>query len=333
MNRLTLFVALTVAVMLGVGAYAYAEVQRSDHIRHRAPTVAVAPEVELPQGSRIVFRHTGLDEEYGTVAEVPLDDPGGARAFTGTACDRVYATAEVMSCLVTERGVVTKYRLDELSTDGSVLQSASVPGIPSRTRLSPDGSLVASTTFVSGHSYMQVGFSTATAIRDVGGSSHGDLEKFQLNINGKDVAPVDRNVWGVTFVDDNLFYATVGTGGHTYLVKGDLAARTLTSVRENAECPSVSPDGTHIAYKVANEGDPHWTFAVLDLATGTQTVLAGETANVDDQAEWLDDDTILYGLPRADEPGVTDVWTLDTRADATPELLIQQAWSPSVVRQ
>ena len=44
-----------------------------------------------------------------------------------------------------------------------------MPGIPSRTRLSPDGSLVSTTTFVSGHSYMQVGFSTATEIRDVGG--------------------------------------------------------------------------------------------------------------------------------------------------------------------
>ena len=51
---------------------------------------------------------------------------------------------------------------------------------------------------------------------------------------------------------------------------------------------------------------------MLDLATGERTVLAGETHNVDDQIEWLDDDTILYGLPRDDEPGVTDVWSLDT---------------------
>jgi protease II len=115
-------------------------------------------------------------------------------------------------------------------------------------------------------------------------------------------------------------------------VQGDLAARTLTSVRQNAECPSVSPDGTHVAYKVAGKGDPHWTFAVLDLTTGEETLLSGETRNVDDQAEWLDDDTLLYGMPREDEPGVTDVWALDTHADATPELLIEQAWSPAVVR-
>jgi hypothetical protein len=229
--------------------------------------------------------------------------------------------------------VVTKYRIDELAPDGTVLKTDDLPGIPSRTRLSPDGSLVSSTTFVSGHSYMQVGFSTATEIREVGGRSLGNLEKFQLTIDRKDVAPVDRNVWGVTFVDDDTFYATVGTGGKTYLVRGDVSDRTLTSVRENAECPSISPDGTHVAYKVANKGDPHWTFAVLDLATGEQTLLTGETRNVDDQAEWLDDDTLLYGMPREDEPGVTDVWGIDTRGDAEPMLLIEQAWSPAVVRQ
>ena len=56
------------------------------------------------------------------------------------------------------------------------------------------------------------------------------------------------------------------------------------------------------------------------------------TQGVDDQAEWLDDDTLLYGLPRADQPGTTDVWAVDTAADATPALLIPGAWSPAVVR-
>ena len=102
---------------------------------------------------------------------------------------------------------------------------------------------------------------------------------------------------------------------------------------ENAECPSHLAGRHAVAYKVDHTtADPHWTLAVLDLATGRQTLLAGETHNVDDQVEWLDDDTILYGLPRDGEPGVTDVWSLDTSSDATPELLIQQAWSPSVVR-
>ena len=213
----------------------------------------------------------------------------------------------------------------------------SLPGIPSRTRLSPDGTLVSSTTFVSGHSYMQVGFSTATEIRDVGGSGHGNLEKFDLVLARQaSVAPRDRNIWGVTFADDdNTFYATVGTGGETYLVRGDLAARTLTSVADHVECPSLSPDGTRIGFKQATErdGQTWWTPAVLDLATGERTVLAGETRNVDDQVEWLDDDTLLYGLARDDEPGVTDVWAARHHAPTPqPRLLIEQAWSPAVVR-
>ncbi len=41
-----------------------------------------------------------------------------------------------------------------------------------------------------------------------------------------------------------------------------------------------------------------WRLAVLDLRTGQQTRLA-EQHSVDDQPEWLDDQHILYGLPRA----------------------------------
>jgi L-2-hydroxyglutarate oxidase LhgO len=39
------------------------------------------------------------------------------------------------------------------------------------------------------------------------------------------------------------------------------------------------------------------------------------TAGCDDQTERLDDTTILCGTARADEPGTTDVWSLDI---ATP---------------
>jgi len=105
-------------------------------------------------------------------------------------------------------------------------------------------------------------------------------------------------------------------------------------VRSDVECPSLSPDGARLAYKVDDPGPgTHWSFAVLDLATGRETVLAGETRGVDDQAAWLDDDTLLYGVPRSDEPGVSDVWSLDVdRSDALPDLLVEQAWSPAVVR-
>jgi hypothetical protein len=286
------------------------------------------------EGPRIVFRNTGLDDRYGQVAMVPLSDPGGPRTFTGVACDRVYATATEESCLRAGQGGASGSDLVQLNRSWQVVATDPVPGLPSRTRISPDGSLVASTTFVSGHAYMQIGFSTETIVRHFDGTGYGNLESFRLIIDGHTVKPEDRNVWGVTFArDDDTFYATVGTDGSTYLVKGSLSARTLTAIHTNAECPSLSPDGTHVAYKVdIGNGQKWWTPAVLDLETGVQTLLGGERRNIDDQVEWLDGHTLLYGVPRTDEAGVDDIWALRTTPWAKPRLLIKNAWSPAVIR-
>jgi hypothetical protein len=326
-----------VVVVAVVGAVGYALHDRSRYVKKiaDAPKIATTAPTAYDGKPRIVFRNTAIGKSYGLVATVPVSDPSAPRALTKVACDRVDASPTGESCLRTERGVVTGYTWLDLSPTYKTEHTEPLAGIPSRTRLSTDGSLVASTSFVTGHSYMQIGFSTATVVRKVGGSSYGNLERFRLVIDGRTVNPTDRNVWGVTFAaDDNTFYATVATGGTPYLVRGDLAKRTLTSVRSPAECPSLSPDGTQVAYKV-NVGTgttTHWTIGVLDLATGKQVLLSGEPGSVDDQVEWLDDSTLLYGLPRADEPGVTDVWAIGTDVAATPKLFLKQAWSPSVVR-
>ena len=332
--RIVIFVAVVAVVATAATAYAVRDSRRYHEVSTRPPAAEQAPITAIPEGPRIAFRHTGLDSKYGTVAVVAADNPGGPRAFTGVPCDRVDATADGASCLLTDPGLVKKFQADRLSPDWKVVDSSPLPGLPSRTRLSDDGTLVATTTFVSGHSYMTTGFSTMTRISEVDGRDYGNLEKFQLVIDGRDVAPSDRNIWGVTFRDDRSFFATVGTGGRTYLIAGDLADRTLTSVTENAECPSVSPDGTRVAFKVdvAPGDEKVWQLAVLDIASGARTVLAGSPRGVDDQVEWLDDDTLLYGLPRDGEAGVTDVWSLDVGRDTRPTLLIEDAWSPTVIR-
>jgi hypothetical protein len=323
-------VVLAVVILLVVGtstAYGLTELHRTRARASRPVAVAVADRAAIESGPRIVFRHTGLDGDYGVVAEVALSDPSGPRAFTGVTCDRVYARAEVATCLKTDRGVVTHYEADDLDADWRQTASVPVAGLPSRTRLSPDGTLASSTVFVNGDSYMTTGFSTRTVVRHIGGASYGDLEAFALILDGKRVAPTDRNIWGVTFAaDDDTFYATVATGGRTYLARGSLRARTLTTIAGHVECPSLSPDGTQIAFKQART-DPKrgswWTPAVLDLKTGKRTILTGEVHNVDDQIEWLDDDTLLYGLPRDGAPGVTDVWALDTAASARPPAVVR----------
>jgi len=46
----------------------------------------------------------------------------------------------------------------------------------------------------------------------------------------------------------------LGTGGHTYLVRGDLARREVGTPRTNAECLSLSPDGRRLVYKKRTGG-------------------------------------------------------------------------------
>jgi Tol biopolymer transport system component len=124
------------------------------------------------------------------------------------------------------------------------------------------------------------------------------------------------------------------TAGVTYLVRGDIPSRTLETLAENVECPSLSPDGTRVAFKQVTSGSGptvHWTPAIYDLATGEVRLLP-EQRGIDDQIEWLDDDTILYGLPREDAVGDSDVWMLAADGSSPPELFIEHAWSPSVVR-
>lgn len=334
--RLLAFVAIVVALVAGAGIYVVTEGREVRAQRSSEPDALRTPVASVTDGSRIVFRHTGIDNQYGVVAIVPLDDPGGARAFTDVACDRVAARPAGASCLFTDAGVTTSFAVKEYDPAWNEVGSTPLPGTPSRTRLSPDGSLVATTVFVSGHSYMSSGFSTATEVHEFGGGDRwGNLEEFDLTVDGRAVNPVDRNIWGVTFVDDETFYATVATGDRTLLVEGSLSDRALTSVSPDAECPSLSPDGSRVAFKVdVDPGRPVvWQVAVQDLVTGERTVLAQGPRGLDDQVEWLDDDTLLYGLPRADEPGVTDVWSVDADAAAEPELLIEHAWSPTVVRQ
>ncbi|GAA1724850.1 hypothetical protein [Microbacterium paludicola] len=319
-------VAVTAAVVLfGLNAYA-AHVSARD----TAPPVAQADLATVRADPHIVFRSTASGADHGRVALVPLTDPDGPRAITGATCDRVYAAAGQATCLRTERGVVTTFQGSLLDASWNEVASWPLAGLPSRTRMSSDGSLIATTSFVTGHSYAGTGFSTRTEVRTTAGRDYGSIEDFTLLVDGTEYDAVDRNMWGVTFTGGDGFYATAASAGRTWLVRGDLEERTLSAVRENAECPSISPDGERVAYK-KSRGDGEWAIAVLDLATGRERML-GEARSVDDQPEWLDDDTVLYGLPRADEAGVTDVWAIDLAPGAEPRVLIPQAWSPSVVR-
>jgi hypothetical protein len=335
-TRVAVLVGVVVLAVVGaVGFVLLTQKARQDALANTPPIASREDLASVAAVPHIVFRSTALGPHYGFVAAVPVSDPDGARAFTPAECDRVYARPRLTLCVEADRGVVTTYKARLLGADWQPLKDLSLTGIPSRARLSPDGSLMATTTFVFGDSYANPGqFSTRTLISNAtDGVPVADLEQFTLRVDGEVNDAPDRNIWGVTFADDNTFYATAATGGKTWLVRGDVAARTLTSIRSDVECPSVSPDGTRIAFKKHGSLPPgKWRLAVYDLRSGTETLLA-ETHSVDDQAEWLDNDHVLYGLARAQAgTASSDVWVARADGSGTPTVLIYDAWSPAVVR-
>ena len=169
----------------------------------------------------------------------------------------------------------------------------------------------------------QTGFPARAGLSEVDrGRLVKTIEELPVFVDGKRYFAADVNYWGITFAPDgNRFYATLDSKGKTYLVEADFARYRGKAVRENVECPSLSPDGKRVAFK-KKVGEGVWRLSVLDLASLRETELA-ETRSVDDQALWQDDHTVLYGLENA-------VWTVPADGSGAPRKLPGDAASPAV---
>jgi len=281
----------------------------------------------------LVFRHTGVDANYNMMTVAPLDRPT-AGLGAGLRCERVSFAAGRGICLQADRGVFTSYKAVLIDRALTAIGSMKLDGSPSRSRVAPDGRVGAFTVFVSGHAYAASGFSTRTTLVDMAsGDALGDLEQFTTWRNGVRFKAADFNFWGVTFTrDSNVFYASLGTGGKTYLLKGDLALRKLTVLADNVECPSISPDDRLIVFKrrVGSAANA-WRLYVMDLATLTARPLAAETQFVDDQPEWLDSGHVLYAIQRPSS-ATSDVWVAPVDDSAPAHVFLPEASSPIVVR-
>jgi hypothetical protein len=327
-------IMLSAVLCLGLagGYFIYVRAQGSSMLS--ASSESVANLAIVLAGPHVVFRSTALGPHYAQLAAVPLDDPAGARASLGLTCERTYATRNAGVCLFAKRGVVQTYGITMLDGQLQPAGNAELVGLPSRVRISADSSLVATTAFVGGHSYAQGSFSTETIIRR-DGKSLGNIESWRSTVDGRSLRSADQNFWGVTFAgDDDTFYATAASRSTTWLMRGSLKGKSMISLHTDAECPSLSPDQTKIAYKKRLDSKARgvWRLAVLDLRTGRESLL-GETRSVDDQVEWLDDNRLLYALSRpGSEATTSDVWVVPADGTGSPAVFIPEASSPAVVR-
>jgi hypothetical protein len=305
-----------------------------------APAVREIPAPAAPSApAHVFFRHNGVDADYGRLAVSQLVDRGQRQFVAGLSCEVAYVARTRGICLVADRGILTTYRavLFDLR-EGRTLGELPLAGPPSRARVSADGRLAALTVFVTGHSYTSVDFSTQTLLVDIErGAVLADVQQdFEVRRDGKVIREEDFNFWGVTFTPDSRsFYATLSTAGRHYLIRGDVAGRSADVVHDDVECPSVSPSGRQVAFKRRRPGlrQVEWDLRVLDLATGRETLLP-ERRSVDDQLEWLDEDHVLYTMPKSgDEAGPsTDVWLTRVAPDAVPTVFLTNAYSPAVLR-
>ncbi len=314
-NRIVLGVAALVLVVT-FGVVYVGGVARRSHTTTGTVSTASAPGLRY------------IDENDGEQT-VRVLAPNGTRSATNLHCLRFYQAGGTMVCLrLSEPG--PDYEAAVFDTDGTLLKTFYLLGIPSRARVSASGRIVSWTDFTNGDSYgIPGGFSTRTGYYDRRtGQSVADMETFTVFIDGRQESRANFNFWGMTVAsDDRHFYATLGSGNDTWLVYGDMVTHTVHTVHTNAECPSLAPDQKHVAYKKRN-GQGVWQLFVLDLDTNSETLIPG-TLGIDDQAAWLDDHTLAYALGTGNANNPPSIHSSASDGTGRPRLLVSDASSPS----
>ena len=319
-NSKKILAALVVLCVLGGGAYvALAALGPSETTTDARPQATA----ELARTDLMVRAVDPAKPQLNGRAFVV--DHGKVKRLPGDlSCERVYFAAGRGLCMgVAPSGV--DYTAQVFDSKMQAISAIPLSGLPSRARVSSDGRYGAMTVFVSGDAYLEssTAFSTRTYVVEMAsGKAIGQLEQFGVSKDGKPIDAADFNFWGMTFDprSSDRFYATLGTGDHHYLVQGSVSGREMRVLRDGVECPSLSPDGRQIAFKSRIGHSNRWRLRVLELSTLADHPVA-EKRSIDDQAEWLDDDTLVYSDGR-------NVYTVPADGSGEARLLVRDATSP-----
>lgn len=300
------------------------------------PTVEAAIEPGLaaaPGEVMVINRVPGPD--YGRLAIRHAD---GTRTLLDRTCLRVHISADHGVCISQNEGIVPTFTTTFFEAVNPEVEIKSYPSaLPSRARISPEGTLSAVTAFVTGSSYADIGGEATTIVTiDEIDSSRllRGITGFEIDSDESRFDNLNPQYWGITFVDENEFYITGYFGEQPEVMHGWVDMLTMEPTGLIGSCPSLSPDGRTLVYKELQD-DGSFQLVAVDLETDESWAL-GETRSVDDQVEWLDDDTILYALhPDGREDLVQpefDIWMVDIAPGSEPEIFLPNADSPAVAR-
>jgi hypothetical protein len=342
-KRALIFVAVIVLCTLGVASYVRWRQQARTPAAGATPFLdlgdpAVAARLEQARATPHVSYLSRRTDSFDQVGVVSMANREAPLLFATPACERSYFGAQTGLCLVINRESITP-KAYAVFVDRRLQPIKQLPldGLPIRARVSPDNRWAAATVFVTGESYVG-DFTTRTSLFNLAdGSVIDTLETFTVERDGKVFKEIDFNFWGVTFFSSgDRFLATLGTGGKRFLVEGDITRRHMKVLHDDVECPSLSPDETRIVFKRASTVKGAWRLWAMTLATAEQWPVTDEDRYIDDQAEWLDNDRVLYGLLYGEgvPENALSIWVSDVSRESgfDASIFIRSASSPSAVR-
>lgn len=289
-----------------------------------------------PLPGEVLFVNRVPGDDYGRLGIRHAD---GSRTLLDHDCLRVHAGGDHGICLGPDPRIPGAFvtTFFEIENPALVIK-AYASALPSRTRISPDGKFSSVTAFATGSSYEDISTETTTLVTiDEIDAGRPLQSPFQFDVVGSTeerFENFDVQFWGISWANNDDFYLTGFYGEFPEIMKASLENRSLTPTGYEGSCPSLSPDGRTLVYKeTLPEGG--FKLVAVDLETDTKWDL-NEGRSVDDQVEWLDNDTILYALHTEGgdtlvQPGF-DTWMLDIAEGSEPTLFLPNADSPAVVR-